>query len=374
MIRLIFTLILILTSFWLNAQNFIIGRIIDAENGKPLPYSTVYQNGTSNGTISNGEGEFRLDKLEYPCDVVISHVGYETKLIQQQDPSEEQYVVKLRAKAVQLQEVKVRDKNYRKRNLQLFRKLFLGSDKFGKAAYIKNEDSIQFRWEYSERKIRMSGNHSYAFLKRLKITRWSEDRTIAYYEVPSVMHVYCNSPVQVHSPLLGYDVHVDLVQFAYGKRSGYCQFLGYYFFQSKPNSGKEILENRKLAYFNSSQHFCRSLFQNKLGENGFQLFKREGDKATKINIDSYLHHSDKGVEVVGCNKKHFTIGYFYNYKGYPTDLTQKKGRRYVSSDIYFLSDTCFILSNGIIPNNSISFTAVIGTKGLGAALPADYQL
>jgi hypothetical protein len=374
MIRLIFTLILILTSFWLSAQNFITGRIIDAENGKPLPYSTVYQNGTSNGTISNGEGEFRLDKLEYPCDVIISHVGYETKLIQQQEPSEEQYVIKLRAKAVQLQEVKVRDKNYRKRNLQLFRKLFLGSDKFGKAAYIKNEDSIQFRWEYAERKIRMNGNHSYAFLKRLKITRWSEDRTIAYYEVPSVMHVYCNSPVQVHSPLLGYDVHVDLVQFAYGKRSGYCQFLGYYFFQSKPNSGKEILENRKLAYFNSSQHFCRSLFQNKLGENGFQLFKREGDKATKINIDSYLHHSDKGVEVVGCNKKHFTIGYFYNYKGYPTDLTQKKGRRYVSSDIYFLSDTCFILSNGIIPNNSISFTAVIGTKGLGAALPADYQL
>ncbi len=60
-----------------SAQQTVSGTITD-ENGEPLPGATIQEKGTTNGTITNVEGQFTLS---VPADAVltVSFVGYETQ-------------------------------------------------------------------------------------------------------------------------------------------------------------------------------------------------------------------------------------------------------------------------------------------------------
>lgn len=374
--RTLFLLIAIAFVWSASAQKSITGTIIDSKTKAPLPFTTVYINGTTNGTISNSNGEFRLEKLSAPCDVVVSRIGYKTHIISISQIQKKEYKIFLEAKVVEINEVKIEDKNYRERNLKLFRKVFLGVDKFGKAAKIKNEDSIEFKWHYAEKSLKIGQGCEYSqkFLERLKITRWNEDSTKVYFKSHSIMTVSARSPIQVYSPLLGYNIFVDLVYFSYAKQNGQSQLLGYYYFKSIPKIKSKIEKNRKKAYYNSAMHFFRSLHARKLAENGYQVFSVTKNKTTTVDLEPYFIREEKGVNIIGRKNERYTLVYFCNGRGEPTDLTKKRGRGYLSSDIQFLSDTCFVLKNGVMPNVSIVFTPTIGAKSMGAALPANYSL
>lgn len=65
---------LILTSMGAYAQ--VSGRVTD-ENNNPLPYATVYIEGTSSGTVCNAEGVYELDVTQQgDLTLVFSYVGY----------------------------------------------------------------------------------------------------------------------------------------------------------------------------------------------------------------------------------------------------------------------------------------------------------
>lgn len=57
------------------------GKIVDAD-GNPLPYATIYIDGTTNGTISNAEGEYILELSENrEYRVIFQYVGYKKEII-----------------------------------------------------------------------------------------------------------------------------------------------------------------------------------------------------------------------------------------------------------------------------------------------------
>ncbi len=93
--------------------------------------------------------------------------------------------------------------------------------------------------------------------------------------------VYANEPIIVDLPATGYTLKVDLVKFdlLYEEElQGYhCSILGYYYFNPlEPETQRKqrtIARNRTEHYYNSSMHFCRSLYHNALAENGY-LFER----------------------------------------------------------------------------------------------------
>lgn len=60
--------------FLLEAQ--IYGKVTD-ENGEPLPYATVFVRNTSNGTVCNAEGDYRLTTPKGTQEIVFQYIGYQ---------------------------------------------------------------------------------------------------------------------------------------------------------------------------------------------------------------------------------------------------------------------------------------------------------
>jgi Family of unknown function (DUF5686)/CarboxypepD_reg-like domain len=57
------------------------GKVTD-DKGEPLPYATVYVRNTSNGTVANASGEYRLNIAPGAQEIVFQYIGYITKVEQ----------------------------------------------------------------------------------------------------------------------------------------------------------------------------------------------------------------------------------------------------------------------------------------------------
>ncbi|GHU91476.1 hypothetical protein FACS1894155_11170 [Bacteroidia bacterium] len=71
----------LLSSFVVNAQEnrHITGFVYDKVTGETLISASVYYDNSSNGTITNREGEFIIEKIPDADSLVFSYVGYATK-------------------------------------------------------------------------------------------------------------------------------------------------------------------------------------------------------------------------------------------------------------------------------------------------------
>ena len=76
MLRNWLTLLLLTACTALQAQEQIVARIVDARTKQPLPFASVYVNG-SNSTISNADGEF-LVEAALTDTLRFTYVGYKT--------------------------------------------------------------------------------------------------------------------------------------------------------------------------------------------------------------------------------------------------------------------------------------------------------
>ena len=62
------------------------GRVVRAEDGRPLPGATVRVNGTSRGSFTDMEGKFRIVKIEAGrYDITVSYVSYRNKTLHDVD-------------------------------------------------------------------------------------------------------------------------------------------------------------------------------------------------------------------------------------------------------------------------------------------------
>jgi hypothetical protein len=84
--RAAFILILNIVSIHSFAQGFQIdGQINDQQSGNPIPFVTVYIDGTTRGTTTDQLGQFVLQDITLPCELILSHVSYQLKSIPLQD-------------------------------------------------------------------------------------------------------------------------------------------------------------------------------------------------------------------------------------------------------------------------------------------------
>lgn len=79
----IISLILLVTSLKALAQTTISGKVFDAQTTESLVGATVLVKGTTNGTVTNVNGEFSLDyRGEFSITLVFSYIGYEPKEVE----------------------------------------------------------------------------------------------------------------------------------------------------------------------------------------------------------------------------------------------------------------------------------------------------
>ena len=85
--RLFLSFTLILASTILYAQTEISGTVIDA-TGETVIGATIMEKGTSNGTITDFDGNFKI-KVEAGKILVISYIGYETQEVRSEEHTSE---------------------------------------------------------------------------------------------------------------------------------------------------------------------------------------------------------------------------------------------------------------------------------------------
>ncbi len=365
----IFRLFLLLLPIQVASQISITGTVTENVSNHPVVNATIYVNGTSNGTITNTSGQFSIDKVIPPCEIVVSHISYSTTVIVLKQNSDTILQIKLNPRDVEVGVVDIIDKNRREENLQHFKEQFLGTDYWGKHANFENESVLLFsHLKVSEDDSSLIGNQVIS----------APDSNLYWFMVET------KEPLIVNLPLLGYKVNVNLINYKELRRNNSERYrihiLGYFYFRPSETSSKRtdrFLKKRTEAYYNSPNHFCRSLFNNQLKENGYIVYVNHLNKDTglyesdDIEFDNNIVYYNNEAMITGLKSKRYEIEYYQIFNA-PMNLKEREGGRSKFSNVSFLKDTCTIRADGSRPDNSIMFGPEIGNKRVGAMLPYDF--
>lgn len=74
-------LIVFLNFYTLSVAQKVSGTVIDSSSDEPLAGATILEKGTTNGTVTDSEGDFSLSLNKTPAVVTISYIGFESKSI-----------------------------------------------------------------------------------------------------------------------------------------------------------------------------------------------------------------------------------------------------------------------------------------------------
>jgi hypothetical protein len=118
-IFLLFSLSSCLISFSQVSQKTLIkGLVLDELTGDPLPYVSVFLQGTTVGTTTDLSGKFRIETNEQAGTIVFSFIGYQQEYRSLSDDSEQTFIVNLILSPISIDEVVVKPKrkNYSNKN------------------------------------------------------------------------------------------------------------------------------------------------------------------------------------------------------------------------------------------------------------------
>lgn len=322
-----FILLFLLIGFSSSAFNQVItGTVVDVETKETIPFATIYFGGTFVGTSADQKGNFKIDISEYTSmPLKISAIGYYTyTLIEHR--SNEQSVVYLNPKVYEIDEALVKTKSLarqRKRNLRLFRVVFIGSTTNAENCVIRNEEDITFNY--------------------------GSDR--------DTLKAYARKPIQIENRSLGYNVTYYLDKFEYYRHSRALFFSGEIVFNKDlyiEERNMSFLINREDAYFGSRMHFIRALWANSINQNKYVI-----TDSRKLLLDngSIVHWSNMGDK----------------YLSYPEQLLVGYNQeRY--SEINFLQEQVYFDESGYFDPAGIRWHGDLGRLRIADWLPFDYSV
>lgn len=371
----------------LLGQNVLTGKVVDSATQRPIPFATVYFDGTTNGQTTDDNGQFSLTLkgIELPAVLVVSHVGYRTQILNITTATET-LAIQLSLQGQLMGTVVVQDRNQRLKNIEEFRRLFLGSDEWGKRARIQNEEALLFERDYATQKV----NTTSKYMRRMALkanpgrVEWAVDSSYFVYDKALNLQAVSKVPLVVELPHLGYSLRVDLVRFLTEYKSGRTGYLGHYFFISEEGPDGKVRpqhqKNRQRAFFNSSLHFLRSLFSGTLAENGYQVLEAVKDGTAKekkllpFDITPFLHRVEKDqLEIRGLAGRQLVILYYGDARGRPIPANKWKNKQPVQSGMHFGENACRIRPDGTVGDSDLAFSGYIGSHGVAWILPSDYE-
>lgn len=267
-------LLLFALSVSVSAQaQTISGYVFDEKTKEPLSSVNVYLDGTSFMTITTDAGYFDLPiKQRLNTKLVISHIGYEHKIIENPYDVEIGNVY-LKEKFNIVGEITVSASRYtREVLLKAFKKQFLGGTYAGKTCIILNEDAINLSFSSDEKKLKASSS----------------------------------SPLIIENRYLGYELQFDLHDFyvLYStasldeKKVEQVYFKGASFYKDKAGRDKRTLKRRRDVYYGSSRHFFKSVIENTLDDSEFDLQPNMGFGKVSQTTCFELKEKSKDMQLV----------------------------------------------------------------------------
>jgi len=98
-------LLFVLTSFSFSQTTSLTGKIRNQKTGSSIPFVNIGVEGTYYGTSSNEHGKFRLTLKRGSHKLIISCVGFETKILAVEIPNKKEILIKLKPISIELPEV-----------------------------------------------------------------------------------------------------------------------------------------------------------------------------------------------------------------------------------------------------------------------------
>ena len=229
------------------AQNgSITGKVVGSESKSAIARASVFLSNSSFGTISKDNGTFALNNLrpgQYT--LVITAIGYDdytkTLLIGGETINVD---AQLSPKSIQLREVTISTSTKAdwRRNFEQFKTEFIGADANAKDCEIINPDVLHFTYRKSKQ----------------------------------VLEAYADEFLVVENRALGYRVKFLVKDFKSDGVSGIISYSGQRLFEELPtkeSQKKKWRVKRDEAYYGSAMHFYRSLYKDKLDQEGFEIYK-----------------------------------------------------------------------------------------------------
>ena len=338
--------------FWAysNMNAIIItGTICEKNSKQPVPYVSVYFDGTSIHTSTDIRGWLKLEtKSMINAKLVLQHISYQTVIIDR--PFENlPDTIYMEEKPVVLDDIIITapsDPFTRAQKMKAFREQFLGLTKTGKSCIILNEDDIHLAFNTKTRRLSVSSD----------------------------------MPVIVLNNYLGYKILFTLMDFwvEYKSVSLNRNDLQKTFFSVtslfsdlNPNN-KRIVQRRDDIYKCSSNCFFLNFANNSLEQTGFEIY----NNGNSFNIGEYFviiddTLSQKKIFIrpdTDINKERM----FFEEE--PKAIIDVYYRIAGKSEICFLTDVLSVDPYGNIDCiDQILFTGQMGDSRAGDLLPADYE-
>jgi hypothetical protein len=343
-----------------HAQNnswVIRGKVLEV-NKTPLEFVNVYVNNTSIGTATKADGSFmlRVPKSILKVELIVSFIGYNTvKRVLSPNEMDKNIVFALETSNV-LKEIKItakHDKDWKKK-WRIFKEGLLGDSQFTSDCEILNPEAI--RLEYDRNK----------------------------YVVATA-----NEPIYIQNNGLGYKIMFRMESFI--SDGSLTFFAGDKFFENlKPKDERQ--ENRwkkyrKRAYHDSFRNFLVSLSQNKLDENGFEIFKESRVK------DRYLGRTSVSSELRDSLLFKCPVSSICSYDSLTRRYTLHSDKPLIVflikhfNPVPLFTDYPYRFSQIVLSNGSAEFTQngwvtrpnkmilrdYWGNEGFSSLLPDDYE-
>jgi hypothetical protein len=215
------------------------GVVTDTENGQAVHGVNIFMSGTTLGTVSGIEGEFKIDGLPgKSAELIFSHVSYETLITTFANSAEETRIeIKLKPSTYELPEVTVEEKPDKewKRNMKKFTAAFLGKTSNANNCEIENP------WIVDLAKI------------GIKLEARAHDM------------------IMIRNDALGYRIHFLLTHFSMEGES--VSYSGKYRFEELTTENESQIhkwaKSRSKTYYGSLRHFLHSLSREELNNDGF---------------------------------------------------------------------------------------------------------
>lgn len=219
------------------------GKITRADSKGAVAHASVFLSNSSFGTSSNDDGNYTLNNVrpgQYT--LVVTAIGYDdyikTVLVSNQPINLD---ITLSTKTIQLRDVIITTPANWKTNYEKFKKEFIGSDENAKQCQVINPQILSFI--YSKKK--------------------------------QTLEAYADDFLIVENRALGYRVKYLVKNYKSDGISGLISYSGQQLFEELPGKAvqkKKWQIKRDEAYYGSSMHFFRSLYKDRLTEEGFEAY------------------------------------------------------------------------------------------------------
>jgi hypothetical protein len=365
-----------------SAQNRLTGRVLDSLTQKPVPFATVYLDGTSIGETTGNDGTFSLEGVRLPATLVVSHLAYQTDYRELVKPSGLGDIL-LSPQETVFSGVEVVDQNLRGKTLAEFTRLLLGQDQWAVGSSILNDEVLEFDRDYMDKTVHVSNDNMRRRLEKMNrsVARWNEDKTEYTYGKPTNLKAKSRGILKVRLPHLGYSLRMDLNSFLSDYDTRYTSYLGTFFFEEYKNVTDRHRRNRERAFYGSGMHFARALLAGTLEENGFQVVaaakgeKMKRGKMAEVDLNKFVLKRDNGMNfLAGLKNREFVILYYADNRYRPLPKAKWRKSQPVQSRLLVQSHKCILLEGGIFGDTNLIFTGNIGARSLSWALPADFVL